>query len=823
MLIHPLNESHPSESSAGNSASNPRLVAEIASAFIPSSNVHETTANSEGPTPALSTNAECTLPQKVYHEDYDDSRLNSPEVNAEPDRGLPDLPAYKEHSGRSEPPNVVTPPRITFPAKPQLIDTSTAAPTSGVGVHGTTAATSSGARRPILPWLERKSPLVSRPTDRPAAAPSSGISIHGTTSTNHFDKRRILAPSPGTTSSRTSHRPDTAVRSFKRAPDGVEIIEVDAWTARPHAGARSSNRIPGDAEIFDVEGWEARPCMQVTHPPSDLSVQASSRTLSKSEQIAVDSLASNSQSRDTPQGLSGSRTGSNARSEIGNSFPESQIETWLSMEIKTALQNKIDDQLGAALLCAFANDCHKRDEIRKGKQRKDEAPVSPLFPSIENNCSVECGCSDENAANVEYIYNVRAGTQTCYGNELKALKAHPGNAVWALAESRLGFVNDPRKWETACNHCSSEQREQTIPLEEAAVDDKKNQSEGAAPYNPDLYTTTSSMRELRVKPHKSLAEIELMAMSPNLSSPPPSFQAPSSGSNNKGKQKANGDGNSNQSQPTPPLASGHATSSRSRNRGTREANGDINKNTSETQARPPQPPPPPTRSSRRNHRPPTPQLQVSPAPPAPATSSSRRSRRHAPSTPGNTFDRIDAITLEQIRAVYSSKTREANNEDDEQGKRAWKKEKKNVSWDSKVDAKVSSKRQASEAVDDVDGGCRRVARARRKIVSNSSNGANESGASQKSQRSAAAGTLAAGSGTASSGTGSNLIVPDVVAAHEPEPVTHSTSHVTTPRGERSSDRPGRLILHVAAEANPEHPDHEAYLARGQMSRKRGKE
>ncbi len=812
ILITPT-ESHPPQSSAGNSASSPQPIAKTTSASTPSINIHKTTAMIEAPVPDLDAIAEGALPHEGLDDMYDDSRHNSPEVNPGPDKRLPNLPPYKENPGRSKPQTVEPSPRIPFSANSQLIDTSPAAPTLGVKVHGTTAATSSGARDPILPWLGRKAPLASRPIDRTTAAPSSGINVYGTTSTNSCDGPRNLAPSPGTTSPITSRGPSTA--------------------------ARSSNRIPDVAEIIDVEAWEARRCIQVTHPPSDLSVQvgssapvspvqASSRTLSESEQIAVDFLASNSHSRDIPQGPSGSRTGSNAKSKDGNPFSGPQIEPWFYIDIETARQNEYDDQFGAALFCAFANDCHKRDGIRKEKQRNDEAPLSPPFPSIENNSSIECESCDEDAANEEYIYTIRACSQTYDGNELITIKAHPGNAIWALVESRHGSVNDPRRWETACSRCSvynHEQREQTIPLEEAAVDDTKNRIEGAAPYNPDLYTTTSSMRELRVRPHELRAELEDMAMSSNLSSPPPSFQAPSSGSNHKGKQKANGDSNSNERQPTPRLASARATSSRPIGRGTREANGNINSNASGTQAHPPPPPPPPTCLSLRNRRLFALEPQVPPLPPAPTTSSSRHSQRHAPSALSQTFDHINATTPKQVHTFSNNKTQEANNEDDEQGRRSGKKEKKGVSWDWKEGCeKANNKRKASEAVEDIDGGCApRVPRARKKIVSNSSNGSHELGASQKSQKSAASGILAAGSGTVSSGTGTNLSVPDVVAAHAPGPVTHSTPPATAPRSEGSSERRGRLRLHVAPEANPEHPDHEAYLARGQLMRKRGKE
>ncbi len=967
ILITPPNESHRLESSAGNSASNIQPIAKITSASTPSTVIHETTAIAEGPVPDLDPIAEGALPCEGFDESYDNSRLNSPGINADPDKGLPDLPPFKENSGRREPPHIKLSPGIAFPANSQLVDTAPAASTSGVSVRRTTATTSPDVRPFPLPLPKRKSSLASGPIDTTTPAPCSGINIHETTSTNSRNEPLSFAQLPGTTSPITSRRPKAAARSSNRIPDDAEIFDVDAWVTRPKPAARFSNRIPDDAEIFDVDAWEARRCKQATHPPSAPSSQASTRTLSESEQIVVDFLASNSHCRGIPRGPSGSRTGSNAKSENGNPFPEQQIEPRFYIDIETAFRNKIDDQLGAALFYAFCNDYHKRNETPKGKQKEDGAPFSPLFPSIDNDSSVESESSNEDEANVEYDYNVRACTQTCYGNELKAIKAHPGNAVWALVESRLNPVSDPRKWEAACNRCSmisetrmahycykcnkpvphfDEQREQTIPLEEAAVDDKKNQWEGAAPYNPNLYTTTSSMRELRVKPFRSWAEFEdpqhntRQLMSSNPSPPPPSDQVPSSGSNDKGKERANVDGNSNKSQPTPPLTSGQATSPRSRSRDTGEANGNVNSNARGTQAPSPPPPSPPSRSSRRNRPLTAPQPQAPLPPPAPTASSSRRSQRHAPSPAGQTFDRINAMTPEQVQTFYNNKTEEANkkqqeqkkwldnqfsqngpgfadrsvirqdaidtlltrqmrkdaarakkigargeiavsdddegsNEDGEQGERDREKIKKSVSWDWQENGTANSKRKASEAVD-VDEACGR-AHARRKTMSDSSNGSNKSGASQKSKqsaapgaefsasvadssaaasksgtgtsapgnekrkscdsspssnvsqaskksgKSAASGTSAAGSGTGTSSSGTKLTVPDVVVAYASDPVTYSTPPVTPPRSKGSHDRRGRLILHVAAEANPEHPDHEAYLARGQVSGKRGKE
>ena len=864
-LLNPSTESHPPKSSAGNSANNLQPVAKTISASTPSINVHETTATIEAPVPDLDAIAESALPYPRFDDMYDDERHPSPEVKADSDQGLSNLPPSKESKIRSGPSNGEPSPQLTSPAKSH---TSPAAPTLGVNVHGTTAASASGPRRPTPAWLGRRPPIASRPIDTTTAGPSSGNNIYGTASSNYRDGLRRPAPLPAATSPLTSRRPDLAVRSFNqipdvaeiidvdasvtrpntavrpsngipdvaeiidvdasvtlpnttarasnRTPDVAEIIDVDASVTRPNAVARSSDVIPDLAEIIDIDAGEARRRTQVTPPTSGISmqvgssapgtqVQASGRTLSESEQIAVEVLASNSRSREISQGPSGSRTRSNATAKDDKPFPRRQEEPWYHLDTEIARENENEDFLGADLLCTFANDCHKRNEIRKGKQREEEAPLLPLVSSIEDDsssecesCDEECEACDEAAANMEYIYNVRARPQTRPGNELETIRAHPGNAVWALVESRLGPVNDPHKWETACNRCNplseeqrEEQREQTISLEEA-VDETGNQIEGAAPYNPALYTTTSPMRELRVKPQKSKAELKDMAKSSNLSASSPSDQASSSGSNAKGKQKANGDGNSNERQPTPRLPSARATSSRIPGRGTKEGNGDINSDASGIHACSPPRPPSPTRTSLRNRQlfGPQPRVPRPPLPPAPViASSSRRSKCYIPSPLGQYVDRINATTPEQSQTFSNNATKEADNDDAEQGKRGATKEKKSVNGDSKEAGKANNKRKASEAVEDADAGSSRVTRSRRKLFPNSSNGSNELGASQ-------------------------------IAS---DPVTRSTSRATAPRSEGSSERRVRLRLRVSAEANPEHPDHERYLTTKAMRKEREKE
>ena len=873
-----LDGSHPSEASADNSASNPRPVAEIASASTPSINVHTTTAMTDGPVPELDAIAEGELPWPGFDAMYDDERRPPPEVNAGPDNGLPTLPPIKKSNGRSDPPKVKPTPRIISSANSHRTDTSPAAPIPVIIVNGTTVATSSDTRRPILPNVQSESPLASRPIDTTTSASSSGINIHWTASTTSRGWPREPAPLPGRTSPLTSRRPDPAARSSNSIPDVAEIIDVDATVTRPNAAARSSNsipdvaeiidvdatvtrpnaaarssnripdvaeilnvdatvtrpnatarstnRIPDVAEILDVDAWEARRRMQGALSLLDLSVQvgssalvspvqASSRTLSESEleQNVVAFLASSSSIRDISQEHSGSSRGNNGESGDGDSFSLSQTEPWYNLNIEWARQNDYDRELGGALLWDIANKCRKSDEIQC------------------ESCDEECESCDEAAANTEYIYVPRTRQQTRNGNALQTIRAHPGNAVWALVGSRNGPVNDPRKWERACARCSpyteeqrEEQREQTIPLEEAAVDDKENGMTGAATYNPDLYTTTSSMRELRVKLPPPKGEPKDMASSPNPSSPPPPDQAPSSSSssNAKGKQKANGDDHSNQSQPTPRLASARATRSRPIVRGTREANANVNSNASGTQAHSPPPPPPrsrsrsPTRTSLRNRLLFSLEPQLPPLLSAPVVaSSSIRSQRYVSSPLGQAVARTTGL----VQTFSNNKTKEADNEDDnEQVKRGGKNEKKNVSRDGKGNVKANNKRKASEAVEDADADIVRVTRARRTIVSNSSNGYYMSGALQDSQNSAASGTLAAGSGT-----GTNHTVPSGLAAHTPDPAMRSTPTTTAPRSEGSSERRVRLRLRVSAEANPEHPDHMTYLMARGMSRKGDKE
>ena len=829
----PPRESHPPASPSGYPANNSQRAS---SDFTPSINFYSTTAITERPILDLDTNAEGTLPHDGFDDMYDDSRHNSPEVNAGSGNGLSDLPPFQESNVRSEP--------LIIPPNSQLINTTPGAPTSGASVPGTTARTSSGAVTSALPLSQRNSPVDYRPLDRNASAPYSSINIHETTSRNSRDEPHNLTPWPRTTSPVASRQLETAAISSNRIPNNA----TNAWTAQPNAAARSSNRISDGARIVDVDAWEARRRRQVTYLPSYNSPQASSRTLSGSEQTAVGFLASNFHGRDISRVPSGSRTESNAKYENGKPFNGPVLEEWLYVDIETASREKFDDQLGAALLCRYAIDCHKSDKIRKGKQKQGDPPLPPLFPSIKNDSAVETESPEEDEANMDYIYNVRPHALTWNGTGLKTIQAHPGNAVWPLVKTRLGSVNDPRTWETACDRCSTvrdsrmahhcpsctEQREQTISLEEAAVEDNKNQTEGAARYNQDLYTTTSSIRQLSIEPYQSRAELGDMAALSNALFPLPSFQAPSSGFNDKGKQKANGDGIFNESQPTPALASAQATSSRSRRRVTRQTNGNVNSNANGTQTRP-SPPPPPRPRSRPSHR--TRPLTASepevPSPaPAPAASSRRRSQRHIPSPHGRMLDRANAHNPDQGQTFYNNKTEEANNEDDEQGRRGGKKEKKSVSWDPKENGQTNSKRKASEAVEDVDGGWIR-ARARRKTASNSSNGPNQLGASQQNRRSAASDTLAAGLGTGvgagTSISGTNLTIPDLVAAQALDPVTYATSPstlaspATPPRREGSSARRARLTLYVAAEANPEHPDHEAYLARREASRRRSDE
>ena len=836
------------------------------SASPPRINVHETTATIEAPVPDLDAFVESALPYPGVDDVYDDERRPSPEVKAGSDQGLSNLPPSKESKIRSGPSNGEPSPQITSRANSH---TSPAAPTSGVNVHGTTAASSSGVRRPIPAWIGRIPPIAYRPIDTTTAGPSSGNNIYGTASSNYRDGLRRPAPLPAATSPLTSRRPDLAARSSNQIPDVAEIIDVDASVTRPNTAARPSNGIPDVAEIIDVDAsvtlpnttarasnrtpdvadiidvdasvtrpnavarpsdvipdlaeiidvdaGEARRRTQVTPLPSGISmqvgssapgtpVQASGRTLSESEQIVVAFLASNCRSRDISQGSSGSRIGSNATAKDDNPFPRRQEEPRYHLDTETARENENEDFFGAELLCTFANDCHKRNEIRKGKQREEEAPLLPLVSSIEDDsssecesCDEECEACDEAAANMEYIYNVRARPQTRHFNELETIQAHPGNAVWALVESRLGPVNNPRKWETACNRCNplseeqrEEQREQTISLEEEAVDEAGTRIEGAAPYNPDLYTTTSSMRELRVKPQKPKAKLKDKAMSSNLSASSHSDQASSSGSNAKGKQKANGDSNSNERQPTPRLPSARATSSRPIGRGPREANGDINSDASGILACSPPRPPSPIRTSLRNRQlfGPQPRVPLPLLPPAPVVaSSSCRSQCYVPSPLGQNVDSVNATTPEQSQTFSNNETRETYNDDAEQGKRGAKTEKKSVNGDPKEAGKANNKRKASEAVEDADAGSDRVTRSRRKLFSNSSSGSNELGASQNAS----------------------------------DPVTRSTSRATAPRSEGSSERRVRLRLRVSAEANPEHPDHETYMKIKAMRIEREKE
>ena len=746
----PPRESEPLASSSGSSASNPQPTNETTSATTPSINIHSTTAITERALPPVDTIIEGTLPNDGFDDMYDDSRHNSPEANAGTGTGLPDLPPVQEGNVRSEP--------LISSTNSQPVATTPAAPASAAGVPRTTARAISSAWNSALPLPERNSPLGHRPTDWITPVPYSSINIHDITSTNSRNEPQNPTPGLRTTSPVASRQLEAPARSLNRIPN----YATNAWTVRPDAAARNSNRILDAAEILAVDALEA---LQVTHQPSDLSPQASSRTLSGSDQTAVGFLASNSPGRDIPQGPSGSTTGSSAKYENGSQLYGPEIDNLLHIDIETAIREKFDTQLGATLLCVYANDCHKQDEIRKRQQKRGDAPLSPLFPSIENNSTAETESRDEHEANADYIYNVRPHTLTSNGTEVKTLKAHPGNAVWALVERRLGSVDDPRRWETACRQCSTiidsrvaiycqsctEQRERTISPEEAAVDDNRNQTAGA----------------------------------------------------------------------TLALASGQATTFNSRSRVTRQANANVNSNANGTQTRPP----PHSRPSGRTRRPPASEPEVPAPAPEPPASSSRHSQRHALSSRGSTLSRINGDNTDQVQTFDNYTTNGADNEDDEQGRRGGKKEKKSVSWDPKENGPTNSKRKASNAVEVLDGG-RIRARATRRRVSVSSNELTELQASQQSPRSAAAGTLATGSGTdfgaGTSSSGANLITPNVVAAHAPDPVTNSTSPSTpsSPRRESSNAGRPRLRLIQVPEADPEHQDHEAYSRRQARRRMR---
>ena len=469
----PPRESHPSASSSGSSARSSQSINGTTSATIPSINSDSTTAIAERPVPDLDTTARRTLRHDGFDDMYDDSRQNSLEANAGPGRGLSDLSANQESNVRSEP--------LTSFRYSQLVGTNPAAPTSGASVPRNPRGTSPVAWSPVLSLRERNSPPDHRPIDSTTLAPSSGINVHGTRTNNSRDEPQDLTPGLRTTLSLGSSRLETAARYSNRIPNDA----TDAWTARPNAVARNFNRIPDGAEIHDVDAWEARRHTRVTRQPSDLSSQASSRTLLGSEQTTAGNLASDPPSRYAPPRPSEPTSGSSAN--YGNGSPNSGpgMERWLYIDVDTALHKKIDKLLGAALLCRYANDCHKQDEIRKGKQRNGVAPISPLFPSTENDSTAETETSDGNEANMDYTYNVRPHTLTSNGTEVKTLKANPGNAVWSLVKSRLGPMNDSRTWQTACKRCRrrgrlcprcTKDRERTISPEVAAVDDNRNQT-----------------------------------------------------------------------------------------------------------------------------------------------------------------------------------------------------------------------------------------------------------------------------------------------------------------------------------------------------------
>ena len=469
----PPGESHHSASSSGSSASNSQPSNGTTSATTPSINSDSTTAIIERRAPDRDTIARRTLPHDGFDDMYDDSRQNSPEANVGPSRGSSDLSWVQESNVRSEP--------LTSSTNSQLVQTNPAAPTSGASVPRTPGGTFPGAWSPVLSLRERNSPPDHRPIDSTTLAPSSGINVHETRTNNSRDGPQDLTPGLKTTLPVGSSRLEAASRSSNRIPNSA----TDALTARPNAVARNFNRIPDGAEIHDVDAWEAQRHTQVTRQPSDLSSQASSRTLLGSEQTAVGDLASDPPSRNAPRRPSGPTSGSSVN--YGNGSPNSGpgMERWLYIDVDTALQKKIDKLLGAALLCRYANDCHKQDEIRKGKQRNGVAPISPLFPSTENDSTAGTETSDGNEANMDYTYNVRPHTLTSNGTEVKTLKANPGNAVWSLVKSRLGPMNDSRTWQTACKRCRrrgrlcprcTKDRERTISPEVAAVDDNRNQT-----------------------------------------------------------------------------------------------------------------------------------------------------------------------------------------------------------------------------------------------------------------------------------------------------------------------------------------------------------
>ena len=433
----PPRESHSLASSSGSSASNSQPLNETTSATTPSINIHSTTPINGR---ALDTIAQGTRPDDSFDDMYDDSRQNSPEVDAGPGTGLPDLPPVQENNVRSEP--------LRCSTNFQPVATNPAAPASGAGIPRTTVRALPSAWNSALPLPERHSPLGHQPTDRITPAPYSSVNINETTLTSSRNEPQIPTPWPRTTSLVASLQHEAAARCSNRIPD----YATNAWTVRPDAGARNSNRILDAGEILAVDALEA---LQVTHQQSDISPQVSSRTLSGSDQTVVGFLASNSPSRDIPQAPSGSTTGSSAKYENGSQFYGAEINKLLQADIETAIQENFDRELGATLLCLFVNDCHKQDEIRKGKRKIGDAPLSPLFESIENDSTAETESRDEHEANATYTYNVRPHTLTSNGNEVRTLRAHPGDAVWTLVEHRLGSVDNPRRWETACRQCSA--------------------------------------------------------------------------------------------------------------------------------------------------------------------------------------------------------------------------------------------------------------------------------------------------------------------------------------------------------------------------------
>ena len=436
-------------------------------------NSKNTTAITERSVPDQDTTARRTLLHDGFDDMYDDSRQNTPAANAGHGRGSSDLPRVQESNVRSEP--------LTSFRNSQQAWTNPAAPISGASVPRTPRGTVSGAWSPDLSLREKYTPPAYRPVDRTITAPSSGINVHRTRTNSSRDEPEDLTPGRRTKFPLGSSRLKMPARYSNRIPSDA----TDAWTARPNAVARNFDRIPDGAEINDVDAWEGQRHTQVTRQPSDLSSQASSRTLLESEQTAVGNLASDPPSRYASRRPSGLMSVSSANYGNGSLDSGPRMERWLYIDVETALHRKLDKLLGAALLCRYANDCHKQDEIRKGKQKDGAAPISPLFSATEHNWIAETETSDGNEAKMDYTYDVKPHALTSNGNEVKTLKASPGNAVWSLLKSRRGFRNDSRTWKKECKRCRrrghlcprcTKDSERTISPEVATGDDNRNQT-----------------------------------------------------------------------------------------------------------------------------------------------------------------------------------------------------------------------------------------------------------------------------------------------------------------------------------------------------------